>query len=89
MVCAHTGAIRLAAAARGAFGGRPIDEGILPEKTIASLATSGHSYDVCGARMVSNVNVLQENLQRLEDLNKVMKLMSELERIPVSEACST
>lgn len=39
--------------------------------------------------MVSNVNILQENLQRLEDLNEVMKLMSELERIPVSEACST
>jgi hypothetical protein len=40
-------------------------------------------------RMVTNTNtnILQENLQRLDDLNEVMKQMAELERIPVSEAC--
>ena len=39
--------------------------------------------------MVANINILQENLQRLEDLNAVMKHMAELERIPVSQACES
>ena len=38
-------------------------------------------------KMPANISILQENLQRLEDLNAVMQLMSELDRIPVSQAC--
>lgn len=34
-----------------------------------------------------NINILQENLQRLEDLNAVMELMSQIDRVPVSKAC--
>lgn len=37
--------------------------------------------------MPMNINILQENLQRLEDLNAVMELMSQIDRVPVSKAC--
>lgn len=37
--------------------------------------------------MVVNINVLKENLQKLEELNTVMRHMTKLQRITVSEAC--
>jgi hypothetical protein len=39
--------------------------------------------------MVGNVSIMQENLQRLEDLNAVMERMTSIDRIPVSEACKS
>ncbi|PJF19634.1 hypothetical protein PSACC_00556 [Paramicrosporidium saccamoebae] len=39
--------------------------------------------------MVGNVSIMQENLQRLEDLNAVMERMANIDRIPVSEACKS
>lgn len=38
-------------------------------------------------KMPTNVNILQENLQRLDDLNSVLQMMAEIDRIPVSQAC--
>ncbi len=38
--------------------------------------------------MIVQVNILRENLARLEDLNAVLKHMSEIERSPISQACT-
>lgn len=35
----------------------------------------------------ANINVLQENLEKLEQFNMVMKNMATLKRVPVSMAC--